>query len=208
MQRSVAEGTANGIKEIFNNLTRRIVRLGHGGMILIAKDTQVIPLSSQRGVDCLLLQELLIQYWNGVARLVPTAATTSKLLSKEQIANPDALKVAKNTAMLEKCVDSIAHLAGIDGAIVMDYLCRVDAFNAIISKPTSIPKVTLVNERGIKLPDDVLKNRGSRHQSALSCTIRVPDSFAFVISQDGGISAFHNPNNGKVVCEIGMRVLD
>jgi hypothetical protein len=38
--------------------------------------------------------------------------------------------------------------------------------------------------------------------------MKVPNSFAFVISQDGGVSAFHNPDNGTVVCEMGMRVMD
>jgi hypothetical protein len=47
--------------------------------------------------------------------------------------------------------------------------------------------------------------RGSRHQSGLLYTQSVFDSFVFVISQDGSISAFHNANNGTVVCEFGMR---
>ena len=56
--------------------------------------------------------------------------------------------------------------------------------------------------------EDVVGSRGSRHQSTLSYAMNVPNSFAFVISQDGGTTAFHNPDDGTVVCELGMRVLD
>jgi hypothetical protein len=92
----------------------------------------------------------------------------------------------------------------------MDYACKVVAFNAIIKRSAS-PQVAcqLVDELGTKRqPDEILSNRGSRHQSALSYAMSVPHSFVFVISQDGGISAFHNPADGRVVCEMGLRVLD
>jgi hypothetical protein len=66
-----------------------------------------------------------------------------------------------------------------------------------------------VDQHGLeRRREDILRNRGSRHQSALFYAEHVPNSFAFVISQDGGVSAFHNPGDGTVVCEMGMRVLD
>jgi len=56
--------------------------------------------------------------------------------------------------------------------------------------------------------DEVLQNQGSRHRSALSYVMQVPSSFAFVISQDSGVPAFHNPDNGTILCEKDMHVLD
>jgi hypothetical protein len=55
--------------------------------------------------------------------------------------------------------------------------------------------------------EDVVRNRGSRHQSALIWTMTVPNSFALVISQDGAVTAFHNTSNGEVVFERGLRLM-
>ncbi len=105
--------------------------------------------------------------------------------------------------MLENCVRSIAHLAGMDGAIVMDYRCNVVAFNAIISKDREgIVQARLVDGNGHEIPEaKACVNRGARHHSAMSYVRRVPHSFAFVISQDGGVSAYHNWGDGTVVCK-------
>jgi hypothetical protein len=86
----------------------------------------------------------------------------------------------------------------------------VGAFNAIIKRATNEPdSFAFVDRNGHALERNaVLRNRGSRHESALYYVSCVPDSFAFVISQDGSVSAFHNPGDGTVVCETGMRVLD
>ena len=124
--------------------------------------------------------------------------------------SPHSLTVASDTAMLEKCIGSIAQLAAMDGAIVMKFDCRVAGFNAIIAKAEDGKlRPRLVDQFGRDLKyEDVVRNRGSRHQSALSYAMQVPNSFAFVISQDGGVTAFHNPDDEKVICEGGLRVLD
>ena len=83
-------------------------------------------------------------------------------------------------------------------------------FNAIISRDADdAAPARLVDEIGRELnPADVGRNRGSRHQSAMSFARRVQNSFAFVISQDGGVTAFHNRGDGSVRWEGGLRVLD
>jgi hypothetical protein len=97
---------------------------------------------------------------------------------------------------------------GIDGAIVLTYDCKVAAFNSIIAR-LEVSGPRLVNEHGRNLRrDDLVGKRGSRHQSALSYALAVPNSFAFVISQDGGISGFQNSVDGTVLCQVGMRVMD
>jgi hypothetical protein len=101
-------------------------------------------------------------------------------------------------------------LAGMDGAIVMDSTCNVLAFNAIISRDADATNpAVLVDEINRTLePAEVGRNRGSRYQSAMSFARRVPHSFAFVISQDGGVTAFHNRGDGTCRWEGGLRVLD
>jgi len=208
----LTRGTVESLEDIFNDLAKAIVRLGHGGMLIVAKEPNKSQFDPFRQIDCLLLQQLLIKYWNSVADLTASAGGAGNLLAGAEagVANPLALPVATDTAMLENCIESIAHLAGVDGAIVMDYACKVAAFNAITNKSASgQASCRLVDQHGLeRRPEEILRRRGSRHKSALSYAKRVPDSFVFVISQDGGVSAFHNPANGTVVCETELRVLD
>jgi hypothetical protein len=97
-----------------------------------------------------------------------------------------------------------------DGAIIMDFDCRVIAFNAIINRAVADAKrFTFIDGTGgVSTFEGVTKDRGSRHQSALSFVMRVPRSVALVISQDGSVSAFSHPNDGTIACELAMRVLE
>ncbi len=206
--RELAPGSVGDLQNVFNDLTEAIMQLGHGGMLIVAREPKGNQFSSLRVTDSLLLQELLIRYWHDVARLVTGTGAADEIPDIRN--NPHALNVASDSVMLGNGVKSIAALAGMDGAIVMDYGCKVVGFNGIIKRSESAPVGRqLVDELGTKRqPDEILSNRGSRHQSAMSYAMAVPHSFVFVISQDGGISAFHNPGDGRVVCEMGMRVLD
>jgi hypothetical protein len=120
------------------------------------------------------------------------------------------LIVAANVEMLEKYIRTVSHLSGMDGAIALDYGCKVVAFNAIIAKTEDCPQNYHFFDRdNVAMNyEDVVKNKGSRHQSALSFVMRVPKSFAFVISQDSPVSVFHNPDDGSIRCAQEMRVLD
>jgi hypothetical protein len=208
----LTHGTVESLEDIFNDLAEAIVRLGHGGMFIVAKEPKKSQFSPFRQIDCLLLQELLVRYWNDVATLSANAGGVGNLLASAEagVANPHALPVASDTLMLENCISSIAHLAGVDGAIVMDYSCKVVAFNAIVSKAAEgTGQARIVDQIGRELSEaEVGRHRGSRLQSAMSYARRVPHSFAFVISQDGGVSAFHNRGDGTVLYEGGLRVLD
>jgi hypothetical protein len=210
--RDLSNGLVESLDAVFNNITRQIVELGHGGMIIVAKEPKKSQFASFKEIDCLLLQQLLLKYWRDVIVLnqahggvVHAAASVNRSRS-----NPHFLAVASDVGMLENCVDSIAHLAGMDGAIVMDYACKVVAFNAITAKTLNESiRCELQDVHGRTLQfEDVVKNKGSRHQSGLTYAMRTPDSFVFVISQDGTITAFHNLGDGKVVCEKGLRVMD
>jgi hypothetical protein len=130
----LTHGTLESLEDIFNDLAEAIVRLGHGGMLIVAKEPKKSQFSSFRQIDCYLLQELLIRYWNDVANL--SASGTGNVLASSEagFVNPRALPVVSDTTMLENCINSISHLAGLDGAVVLDYACKVAAFNAIIDR--------------------------------------------------------------------------
>jgi hypothetical protein len=203
-------GTVEAIGYIFNDLAKAIVRLRHGGILIVAKEPKRSQFSSLLQVDSLLLQQLLVRYWNDVAAYLAESGGVGKLLASASRSTPHALAVASDTAMLEKCVYSIAHLAGMDGAIVLTYDCKVAAFNAMIgaSETEQASGQFVDQDNKGQERDMILKHRGTRHRSALAYATKVPDSFALAISQDGGISAFYNQGDGKVMCETGMRVLD
>src|SRR5262249_3074145 len=130
------KGTIDSLEDIFNDLAEAIVKLGHGGLLLVTRAPDMCQFSSARPIDCPLLRQLLIRYWNDVAARKRAAGGTANVLGgqSQQPTSSRSITVASDTTMLENCVRSIAHLAGMDGAIVMDYACNVVAFNAIIAR--------------------------------------------------------------------------
>jgi hypothetical protein len=203
-------GTIESLDHVFGDLIQEIGRLGHGGLLLVTKVPKKKEFFSWRKTHGSLLQKLLIKYWDDVATLTSSAGGLSKLLSTQSHPKlgKQFLTVSSDTTMLQNCVGAIATLAGMDGAIVMDHGCNVVAFNAIISKTAKRSRgARVVDEIGRKLSEKaIVGERGSRHQSALAYVKRVPNSFAFVISQDGGVSAFHNQGDGTVRYEGGLRI--
>lgn len=205
-------GAIKSLDIIFNDIAKAVVRLGHGGMLIFMKQPDMDQFSSHRAIECHLLRQLLIRYWNDSRTAVAAAGGLDNLLNNPDAANanPHMLTISSDVTMLENCIASIGNLAGLDGAIVLDYGCNVAAFNAIINRDAAgAEPIQLVDRHDRHLtPHQVSENRGSRHQSAMSFVMRVPNSFVFVISQDGGVSGFHNRGNGTVLCERGLRVLD
>jgi hypothetical protein len=205
-------GTVESVEDILNDVAKAIVKLGHGGLLLFAEQQGMDNFLSCKTVDVDLLQRLLVEYWDSVKKLRDASGGLPQLIVSEpqEAWSKESLVVARNTDMLEKCVRTIAQFAGMDGAIVFKYDCRVGAFNAIIKRrDCDATKFRFLDGAGRPLTyDGVTKNRGARHQSALSFVMAVPMSFAFVISQDGLISAFHNPGDKTIWCERGMRALE
>jgi len=206
------QGTIESLDDIFSDIIKAIARLGHGGMLIVAKERDLGQFKAPWPAEAPVLRNLLVRYWDST-RVVLTAAGGLGNLRDEavqQAVSPQSLALGTNTAMLENCVASIGSLAGMDGAIVMDYACNVVAFNTIIDKSVKgTSEGRLVEWCGRDLTDeDVVGDRGSRHQSALLYAKRVPNCFVFVISQDGGVTAFHNRGDGSVLCEQHLRVLN
>jgi hypothetical protein len=202
------DGVVEALEYIFNDIVAAIVRLGHGGLLLFADEQKKSNFSSFRDVDLLLLHQLLIRYWDSIGELVAEAGNIGNLMDSSSVGKyRNSVLVAHSTERLEKCIRTIVHLAGMDGAIALDYECKIVAFNAIVAKTNDDPSTCqFVDQRNIGISyDDAVRNKGSRHQAAVSFAMRVPNSFAFVISQDGSVSAFHRNGKNIVSCEQGMR---
>jgi hypothetical protein len=204
-------GVVESLEDVFNDIAEAIVRQGHGGMLLAVKDWDESQFSSNRCTGGNILRQRLVRYYDTVAALnAVTGGAANTLAGVNAVqASPHHVAISSETSVLEKCVNLIANLAGMDGAIVMDFACNVVAFNAIIDRGAGGEPARLVDEIDrTQDPAVVGENRGSRHQSAMSFARRVLNSFAFVISQDGGVTAFHNRGDGTCRWEGGLRVLD
>jgi hypothetical protein len=210
--RQARDGAIKSLDTIFDDLMGAIVRFGHGGMVIFAGAPKASHFSSLRRTNCIYFNQLLEDYWDRSAELVTAAGGVAALLNPRdrRACSMQMLQVASATDRLENCLQAIANLSGLDGAIVLTYGCNVGAFNAIINRQASAEvEPQLIDEYSRPLDyQQTFARRGSRHQSALLYSRCVPDSFVFVISQDGSISAFHNPNDGTVVCEFGMRPIE
>lgn len=204
-------GVVGSLEDVFNDIAKAIVRQGHGGMFIVTKEWVSRQFSSHRLTGGHVLRQRLVRYYEIVADLNAMIGERTNTLARSNThqTSPHILTVASETAVLEKCVNLIADLAGMDGAIVMDYACNVVAFNAIIDRGATGEPARLVDDiNRTQDPAEVGRNRGSRHQSAMSFGRHVPNSFVFVISQDGGVTAFHNRGDGTCRWEGGLRVLD
>jgi hypothetical protein len=204
------DGVVESLEDIFNDIVAAVVQLGHGGMLLFAEEQKKSYFSSYREVDLLLLQDLLIRYWETVQKLRTEAGDMANLMNESNEGKyRNSLRLAQSVERLETCVRTVAQLTGMDGAVALNYECKIVAFNAIVAKGTEEPgSFRFVDERGVYVSyGDMVRNRGSRHQAALAFVMRVPNSFAFVISQDGSVSAFRSNDKKVINGERGMRVL-
>lgn len=210
--RKAGAAVVESLDSVFNDLMREIVRLGHGGLVIFSGGGDGQSFSSLRRTTCNSLPEALGHYWEAAAALNKAAGGIDGLLNltDHTSISPQKMNLATATDRLENCLPAIANLSGMDGAIVINFDCTVAAFNAIIdrkAKPESEPKLIDVNGNAIDYRK-AFAHKGSRHQSALLYAQSVRDSFVFVISQDGSITAFHNPGNGSVICEFGLRPME
>jgi hypothetical protein len=205
------EPMIEAVEIIFNDLIKAITRLGHGGIVLFADKQKADYFTTYRQSAGWSLQFLLIQYWRAAAAMAARIAARGLPSSLQAIwTDEEAVIIAARTATLEKAIREIARLSGMDGAIAMNYDCTLFAFNAIINKAENKPaSFRFLDDRNMERSYEyITKNRGSRHQACLSYVMTVPNSVAFVVSQDGQVSAFHRVGENTIVCERGMRVME
>lgn len=204
-----AEGTVESVKDVIHDLALGIQTIGHGGLILFADSHKKPSFSSVRGLQSRLLQDVLYEYWRGVKVLLDSVGGRGGLPNTvAEARNSNSLVVAEKTDTLVKCIQAVANLSRLDGAIALNYECKVVGFNAIITEE-KVEGLRFVDCDGHDLgtAKNLLANKGSRHKSALSFVMKVPDSFAIVISQDGVISALHNRGDNVIVCDRGLRLM-
>jgi hypothetical protein len=127
------------------------------------------------------------------------------LVSAKRGANPAPLEglrlghpLRRGSSPLERFADeterlrwvaSVAHLAAVDGAVVLDASARVLGFSAFVETGSPVPLIELLpsgETRRIASPD----TGGGRHRSAAEFCRRAAPAAALVVSSDGRISVF------------------
>ncbi|MFA8018377.1 putative sensor domain DACNV-containing protein [Bremerella cremea] len=202
----LTRGVIESLQDVFNDFAASIHRNGHGGVILISRGFDKSQFSSMRATDCDILHKSLVNYWDLVADLTSDEGAMQQMQLGEE--TKYGLRISSLVSILEKCVSMVGQLAEMDGAILVDFDLKVVAFNSIIAKLEVPEGIRFFDGLGVQHEySNVIENRGSRHQSALTWVMSVPDSFAFVISQDGSVSAFHNAGEGNVQYEYGLKLL-
>lgn len=87
-----------------------------------------------------------------------------------------------------KWLESVGHLAAVDGAVLIDSHLRVLGFGAFIDVPNSPKEVTCVLSAGGVEKRSSKELGGGRHRSAVEFCSRFAPAAAIVVSEDGRIS--------------------
>lgn len=102
---------------------------------------------------------------------------------------PPPLERFADEADRQRWIASVAHLASVDGAVVLDAAARILGFSAFVETGPPVPLIELLPSGGtrrISSPD----TGGGRHRAAAEFCRRVAPGAALVVSSDGRISVF------------------
>lgn len=173
---------------------------GHGGALLI------VPEACSAGdsrLDSILRYKYPGTYenvWIMLQKLSRLSATEEAMALHPQgvHARSDALHISQielhSKRIEDRLIDIIrfiSALSGVDGAIIMTDRFRLLGFGAeIIVQSPELSHVQVV-ESSLRKPlkPQSIENYGTRHRSAFRFCHAMPDSVAFVLSQDGGVKA-------------------
>jgi hypothetical protein len=94
----------------------------------------------------------------------------------------------------------MASLATVDGTVVMNRRFELLGFGGEITVAEPVLQIhRAVDLEATETTASMVDNEGTRHRSAYRLCQAYPDTLAFVVSQDGGITVVHN-QEARVVC--------
>ena len=112
----------------------------------------------------------------------------------------------------QKWIDAgecVAHLAGVDGALLLTRDLRLRGFGAVVRHVGELPPILRAVDAGAldRQPYD-LSASGTRHRSAAVFCKQNPGVAAFVVSQDGEMSAMRSIDETVIVWHIKPQKID
>ena len=170
------------VRLTWSRILREAIRLGHGGAFVVVPQETPDQIHTKYRIKPLNLAEKISRVWLAECCL------------------PDGLGVVESSILEEKrlrlhhlvsACHSISSLSATDGCVVMDRGMNVLGFGGTIKAECEDTgrcfNLTCGEEQQA---DEVLHPLGHRHRSAFNLCKKVPNSIAFVISQDGDLRVF------------------
>jgi hypothetical protein len=107
---------------------------------------------------------------------------------------PDERPLPRQAVVRFQLLESIGHLAAVDGAVVIDQHIKILGFGAFIEIPDEPKLVTTISDENKEEKVLSTKLGGGRHRSAVEFCARFAPAAAIVVSEDGRISIFWSGN--------------
>lgn len=109
---------------------------------------------------------------------------------------------------LSECLQFLASLSSVDGAVVVSDRLRLIGFGAevIAQSPTLTAVKLALDGHARKSNRTSIESYGTRHRSAFRFCLSYEDSVAFIVSQDGGVKAVKRHMKDVLMWpDVGMR---
>lgn len=169
--------------------------LRHGGCFVILADPECDCIERKFAAMSVCLTDQLAEYWHACGNAI-------KLKDHDGFAA--AVQECNRTRhVLFAAARILAALSATDGCVVLDRNLRLHGFGCVIRtsscKGTRTPVDWQTGE--VLSAEDVRRRGGTRHRSAFDLCARVPNTLAFVISQDGGVRVFSNDDEHVYLSE-------
>jgi hypothetical protein len=175
----------------FALLARRILDLGHGGMVLLVNEDRIA--AAQKALDVKYKQEHDFNYLEWLGQ----AAEIQQLFRQQSYTNADRsdwrvrdYQIAEAFEHIKEAAEALANLAMVDGALVLTTRLNVLGFGAKVQSPPPSQAYRALNTLGSQAETIDLKTFGTRHNAAAAFANQFPDALAYVCSEDGVASVF------------------
>jgi hypothetical protein len=164
------------MQKIFNRVLEKCVALQHGGTFLILQEGSSLEMFDIKHKT------------KQAVNIIETILLSKKIndsMKKQDVTTmqPFYSEMQKIESYITNFSDSLPLLSAIDGCVILDNKLRILGFGSKINQ--------------LDIPEDkksIVEHSGMRHRSAASACIHLPNSAAFVVSQDGDITIFCNTN--------------
>jgi hypothetical protein len=199
----------NGALDI-NWMSSRLVTVRAGRIERHSRNLKPQTLSAFHGVSAL-LGSFEPVFLNRTIRAIADASHGGAIWILRKDVVPDSVQIEYHVQPDERplptqanarfqILESIGHLAAVDGAVVLDQHIKILGFGAFIEIPDEPKLVTTISDENKEEKVLSTKLGGGRHRSAVEFCARFAPAAAIVVSEDGRISILWSVNADILFC--------